>query len=346
MGQLAPFTDSGNEHGRRGDFCADDPSLYEAQSLPWEIMASPLGPRPFGHWKQYLVTPSVVVYQEGFTSHVRVRGLSPTGRLALCLPLRLGRRTTYWNAPPRRDGVPATMPGGLEAVFDSGEVHLILLLDLDLLRRTLPPELASRLEDAGRDRFVPTERTAVNSLSCWLCEVLDNTARHPEALAYSTAVRAFEDELLDRLARTVQLEGPSRTRPNGSLRRQGLDRALDFLRAADDAASISVPELCAAAGVSQRTLEYAFRETFGITPLGFLRQRRFHSARHELLATHPAVTTVGDIAHRAGFLELGRFATTYRRLFGEVPSQTLRRDGSREPAAKHSLLWQRQGGRP
>lgn len=341
MGQLAPFTDSGNEHGRRGGFCTDDPSLYEVQSLPWEIMASPLDRQPFGHWKQYLVTPSVIVYEEGFTSHVRVCGLSPADRLALCLPLRLGRRTTYWNAPPRSDGVPATMPGGVEAVFDSGEVHLMLLIDLDLLRRTLPPELASRLEDAGSNRFVSAAHAAVNNLTHWLCEVLDETARHPEATAYSAAVRAFEDELLDRLARTVQLAEPSRTSPNVSLRRQGLDRALDFLRAADDAASISVPELCAAAGVSQRTLEYAFRETFGITPLGFLRQRRLHAARHELLVTHHGATTVGDIAYRAGFLELGRFATTYRRSFGEAPSQTLRRDGSREPVAKHSLLWQR-----
>ncbi len=42
MGQLAPFTDSGIEHARRGDFCADEPCFYEAHSLPWEIMATPL----------------------------------------------------------------------------------------------------------------------------------------------------------------------------------------------------------------------------------------------------------------------------------------------------------------
>ncbi len=138
-----------------------------------------------------------------------MRGFSPAGKLGLCLPLRLGPRTTFWNVSPRSDGVPATMPGGVEAVFDSGQVHLMLLLDLDLLHRTLPPDLASRLVDAGKDRFVPMARTAVISLTSWLCEVLDETARHPEALGYPAAVRAFEDELLDRLARTVQLEEPS-----------------------------------------------------------------------------------------------------------------------------------------
>jgi len=339
MGQLAPFVDSGIEHGRRGDFCADEPCFYEAHSLPWEIMATPLDRRPFGHWKQYLVTPSVIVYQEGFTSALRMRGFSPAGRFGLCLPLRLGCKTTYWNESPRGDGVPATMPGGVEAVIDSGQVHLMLLLDLVLLHRSLPPDLASRLVDAGKDRFVPMARTAVNSLTSWLCEVLAETARHPEALGYPATMRAFEDELLDRLARTVQLEGPSRPRPTISLRRQGLDRALEFLRAADDASTISVPDLCAAAGVSQRTLEYAFRETFGITPLRFIRQRRFHMARHELLVTRPGEITVGDVAYRTGFLEPGRFAMDYRQLFGELPSQTLRRESSHGLAAKHPLVW-------
>jgi AraC family ethanolamine operon transcriptional activator len=339
MGRQASFAENDIEYVRRGDFCADDPAFYEAQSLPWEIMATPLDSHSFGHWKQYLVTPSVIVYQEGFTSTLRLRGLSPADRLGLCLPLRLGRKTRYWNAPPRSDGVPATMPGGVEAVFDSGQVHLMLLLDLELLHRSLPPDLALRLVDAGKDRFVPMARTAVNSLTSWLCGVLDETARHPEALAYSAAVRAFEDELLDRLARTVQLEGLSRTRPNVSLRRQGLDRALDFLRAADAASTISVPDLCAAAGTSQRTLEYAFRETFGITPLNFIRLRRFHMTRHELLVTRPGETTVGDIAYRTGFLEPGRFATSYRQLFGESPSQTLRRERSNELAAKQPLMW-------
>jgi len=214
----------------------------------------------------------------------------------------------------------------------------MLLLELDRLHRSLPPDLASRLVDAGKDRFVPMARIDVNSLTSWLCEVLYETARHPEALGYPAAVRAFEDELLDRLARTVQLEEPSRPRPNVSRRRQGIDRALDFLRAADPSC-VSVPDLCAAAGVSQRTLEYAFRETFGITPLSFLRQRRFHKARHELLVTRPGETTVGDIAYRAGFLEPGRFAMCYRRLFGESPSHTLRREKSQGPTATHPLMW-------
>ena len=42
--------------------------------------------------------------------------------------------------------------------------------------------------------------------------------------------------------------------------------------------ALNIPELCEASGVSMRTLEYGFRETFGLTPLSFLRLLRFHAA--------------------------------------------------------------------
>jgi AraC-like DNA-binding protein len=77
--------------------------------------------------------------------------------------------------------------------------------------------------------------------------------------------------------------------------------------------------------VSQRTLEYAFRDAFGLTPIGYLRLHRFHRARNCLLAARPERESVTNIAYRAGFFELGRFSGTYRSLFGERPSDTLRR---------------------
>jgi len=36
------------------------------------------------------------------------------------------------------------------------------------------------------------------------------------------------------------------------------------------------------------------------------------------------MTKIGTIANRCGFWHMGRFAADYRRLFGELPSETLR----------------------
>jgi hypothetical protein len=60
-------------------------------------------------------------------------------------------------------------------------------------------------------------------------------------------------------------------------------------------------------------------------PITFLRRKRLGDVHTALLMGGPA-TTVKEIAVEHGFLELGRFAGAYRRLFGELlPSRTLQR---------------------
>jgi AraC-like DNA-binding protein len=66
-------------------------------------------------------------------------------------------------------------------------------------------------------------------------------------------------------------------------------------------------------------------------PIRYLWLRRMHLARRELCLADPATTTVTQIATRFGFWELGRFAVSYRRLFGEPPSVSLHRGARGQP---------------
>jgi AraC-like DNA-binding protein len=59
-------------------------------------------------------------------------------------------------------------------------------------------------------------------------------------------------------------------------------------------------------------------------PIRYLTFRRMHLARRALL-TADSSTTVTRIATDHGFWELGRFAVAYHTLFGETPSDSLRR---------------------
>ena len=77
------------------------------------------------------------------------------------------------------------------------------------------------------------------------------------------------------------------------------------------------------AGVSERTLEYAFRERFGLTPAAFLRVQRLGRLRADLLWAAPGEAQVGDLAARYGFWHTGHLSAQYLRAFGEHPSQTL-----------------------
>ena len=85
-------------------------------------------------------------------------------------------------------------------------------------------------------------------------------------------------------------------------------------------------ELVAVTGVSERTLRNVFNEYFGVGPVRFLQLRQLHRVHRALRAAEPEAESVTDILIRHGEWEFGRFASRYRRLFGELPSETLQQN--------------------
>ena len=94
---------------------------------------------------------------------------------------------------------------------------------------------------------------------------------------------------------------------------------------------VTTPQLCEVTGSKARTLQMAFKDRFGISPVAYHRTIRLHAARSDLMSTEKDTNSVTKIASTRGFAHLGRFAVDYRRLFGESPSETL---SHREPHRK------------
>ena len=88
---------------------------------------------------------------------------------------------------------------------------------------------------------------------------------------------------------------------------------------------LQMPELCELILVSDRTLRSCCAEFLGMTPTQYVLLRRLEEVRRALRDADPDIVNVGDVAHRFGFTELGRFAGRYRATFGETPSTTLQR---------------------
>ena len=85
--------------------------------------------------------------------------------------------------------------------------------------------------------------------------------------------------------------------------------------------AIRVSDLCAQAGVSERTLQYAFKRKFAMTPKQYLQARRLHGVRKAMWAQPNA--SISELASEWGFWHMGQFAADYRKLFGELPKVTL-----------------------
>ena len=110
--------------------------------------------------------------------------------------------------------------------------------------------------------------------------------------------------------------------------RQEIIRRSKILLEKREGKPVVVGDLAAAAGVSERTLQAAFNEYFGIGPVRYLQVRQLHQIHRALKSTDPRAKSVTNVLTDHGVWELGRFASRYRRLFGELPSQSMKSKAS------------------
>lgn len=116
------------------------------------------------------------------------------------------------------------------------------------------------------------------------------------------------------------------TEPTGQDRHDGspatLRRAVTFIdeHAHED---ITTADIAAAAYVTIRAVQLAFRRHLNCTPTAYLRRVRLDRAHRQLMAADPQRESVTAVAYRWGFTNLSRFAATYREAYGTLPSRTL-----------------------
>ena len=275
------------------------------------------------HIKRFAVlTPFL---QIGFTEHLRgycSQGDVPKGTVTLWAPTDHSRPVVHRGHSVETLDVIATKSGeGFELVNRLGARLLTVAISETLMERYAavlwdePREIgraADRLHFssmAARRRFVDT------------CQgLLKDVRRQPDLLENPQWVSLLEEKLVEKLV----VEGaPEPTYACPPYRQNAARRAYQYIQQRIEE-PVAISELCAVTGTCYGTLEKGFLETYGMSPLLYLRTLRLFRARHELRQPNQE-TTVTGVAMRWGFLELGRFSIQYRERFGESPSETLRK---------------------
>jgi AraC-like DNA-binding protein len=158
----------------------------------------------------------------------------------------------------------------------------------------------------------------LHAKACRLAETKANSTAHPDV------ARALEQELLHALVDCLTVDDAGRNWISREHHTNIMVRLEDAV-AVHSGGPLGISKLCAAIGVPERTLRVCCTELLGMSPTRYLLMRRLNSVRAALQHADPTTASVAEIARRYHFSELGRFAVTYRRIFGEVPSATLSR---------------------
>jgi AraC-like DNA-binding protein len=112
-------------------------------------------------------------------------------------------------------------------------------------------------------------------------------------------------------------------RPNKTIAPWQVKRAEEYIEA-NWREPLSIESLAIVTKVSARSLFQNFRESRGYSPMMFIKQLRLRHA-NTMLAKPKLDTSVTNVALECGFGNLGHFALDYKKVFGEPPSETLRR---------------------
>ena len=218
-----------------------------------------------------------------------------------------------------------------EAIFvaDAGYESITFLLSPDEIRAHLTArQRESEFRVPRGVESLQVDRDNTRKLFEWGKRLVDTAARQPALFnERETERNAAHVELVELLlgvlggAHDFEPSHSDRTRQAQTLI---VKIAEEFaLSQSDD--HLYVSDLCKVAGVSERTLEYAFKEVMRLTPVTYLIRIRLHRVRRVLLAATQGSTTVSTVALDWGFWHFGEFSRAYKDCFGELPSDTLRR---------------------
>ena len=300
----------------------------QAQALDgWQQRYEQLSAGRFEGHAWQLVMDEGMLLREHTNRHLREQITPPPGHLVLAIPLAVMPGSTFGGRPLDRESL---LIFGADDEYDlvsTGELDLIgLSIHRDMLAG-LAPSKVEWLERAQHVRNLGLSTDSASAIRHMLLAVTSQTEADG-ALDHLGHQGQAAELLTATLTQTVILAMHSEDRHHAQAiprradsRLKVVKRAIAYMRAhlQDD---IGVPEICAAAYASRRSLQYCFEEFMQTTPQAYLRALRLNEARRALKLHGDRPITM--IASDWGFSSASHFTKHYKQMFDELPSATLR----------------------
>lgn len=324
---VQPMDDAAFSHTLRDTVDADE---HAACLTNWQQQYDQLSAGPFAGEFEEFCFGSVQVFREALNQSVHQAGLAWPGSRTFAVPTAIEGSGWYGGETYTAhsmltlgagDELDFRTPRRLEVLACTADAAALDAYALQVDHRNLETEIGGR-------KLAPTTPHQIEALAALLRTMMASLRATPELLRHPQMRKAMEQALfaalLDALSSPAALPPPA---PSCRARQLVVARARDYMQEHIDE-PIMVADLCMELGVSRRTLQYSFQDVLDLNPVKFLRAIRLNAVRRALKQAAPGGrASVADIAARWGFWHLSHFAAEYRTMFGELPSETLRRNG-------------------
>jgi len=261
-------------------------------------------------------TPHIQFGSTSYNTPFLVRGVSPVKSVVITYNQTLGVVNYRNRRLERSELLVLTRDEELDLVISDRNTTFTIAIDEAYFHKVFFDYYGMAFEGNIKKRLLlepPREEAFLDFLQFWIEYFL----LHDKEIMLPSDYEKIEEEIIHALFGFIVVDGQSTRSENRILKeaRGLLEQSLDLdLKLSDTAQYL---------GISQRTLEYTFKRNLGMTPKNYLQILRLHAIRHELKLADPRVTKVSDIALKYAFYHMGHFASEYKKLFGELPIETL-----------------------
>jgi AraC-like DNA-binding protein len=290
-------------------------------NLDWDVEATQLSAGGNEIRYDHFASQELVVGHFTMKQRLQMLSVVPDGMVVFLISR--AKFPMVWNARHYPSHLMGIAFSGLEgcAIHPAAWECYEFSISEDLVRRTglLPQDFLTKAAH-GKHVFVPLVEPITGQFLERLDGIFDHGRRSQSLLHKGISRIQFQDFVILGLLEIIEagLHAQGIYPPRSSRRADLVEKANDFMYAHLEN-DLSADDLAQTLGVSYRVLNYAFRDSIGVSPYQYMLTLKLHAVRR-LLKTGDC--SVSDASQLHGFKSPSRFSHQYSRLFGELPSAT------------------------
>jgi AraC family ethanolamine operon transcriptional activator len=302
-----------------------DFSEMEAALSGWDHQYQQVGAGEFRGEMLVSQNDTLQISQNIWERCIHYRGAAPQGTVGLAVTMSCSG-PGYWNGVAVSPDDIILQRAGVEADYISGsrwDSFVVAIPETELVRQIAnftqkDPE--GVLKDLEIIHLAPQHAAEIRHYAMNYLRTLKSCLADPEP---TKELSQMGELMVKMLAQVMASSLTQHEETCGLAKRQQLIRKVEEFDDEYRTTPLQIAPLHNLTGLCSRTLQRAFNDQTGMSPLHYLKCRRLNYVRRILSDSSPDSTLVKQVAYDFGFHHLGQFSRDYQRLFGELPSHTL-----------------------